>query len=114
MGQPIQSNNQNMGLQNLAWLGENGQVHTVNQNNQLGGRPMLGASMPPNVGLQNLAYIGENGQLHTKKNGMLGASSPMLINLGFLSDMKHKVADSGFVNTDGLDALHGKVGGLKE
>jgi len=44
----------------------------------------------------------------------LGASSPMLINLGFLSDMKHKVADSGFVNTDGLDALQGKVDGLKE
>jgi len=45
---------------------------------------------------------------------MLGASSPMLINLGFLSDMKHKVADSGFVNTDGLDALQGKDNALKE
>ena len=56
MGQPIQSYNQNMGLQNLAWLGENGKVHTVNQNNQLGGRQMLGA-MPPSLNLQQLAWL---------------------------------------------------------
>ena len=85
MGQPTQSNNQNMGLQNLAWLGENGQVHTVNQNNQLGGRPMLGASMPPSMGLQNLAWLGENGQVHTVNQNnqiggrpMLGAMPPSL------------------------------------
>ena len=69
MGQPTQSNTP-VDLQNLAFLGENGQVHTVNQNNQLGGRPMLGASMPPSMGLQNLAWLGENGQLHTVSHGL--------------------------------------------
>ena len=55
MGQPTQSNTP-VDLQNLAFLGENGQVHTVNQNNQLGGRQMLGA-MPPSLNLQQLAWL---------------------------------------------------------
>ena len=61
-----------MDLQNLAWLGEDGQVHAVNQNNQNGGLPML------------------------------GASSPMLVNLNRFTDMRDKVIDSKYVNKENL------------
>ena len=48
-------------FQNLAWLGEDGQVHTVNQNSN-GGPKMLGATYQPTF--QNLAWLGEDGQVH--------------------------------------------------
>ena len=55
-------NRQNTRLQNLAWLGEDGQVHTVNQNSN-GGPKMLGATYQPTF--QNLAWLGEDNQVHT-------------------------------------------------
>ena len=52
-----------MNLQSLAWIGADGQVHTVKQPEN--GVPMLGAARPA---LQNLAWLGEDGQLHTVKD----------------------------------------------
>ena len=55
-------------LQNLAWLGEDGQVHTVKQLIN-GGPRLVGSAAPPMLGsaspLQNLAWLGEDGQVHT-------------------------------------------------
>ena len=36
----------NINLSNLAWLGEDGTVHTVNNQVNTNGRPLLGASAP--------------------------------------------------------------------
>ena len=43
---PTKNTMPTLGLQNLAWLGEDGQVHTVNQNSN-GGPKMLGATYQP-------------------------------------------------------------------
>ena len=43
---PTKNTKPTLGLQNLAWLGEDGQVHTVNQNSN-GGPKMLGATYQP-------------------------------------------------------------------
>ena len=66
-----------MNLQSLAWIGADGQVHTVKQPEN--GVPMLGAARPA---LQNLAWLGEDGQVHTvhqSANGipMLGSAAPL-------------------------------------
>ena len=66
-------------LQQLAWLGEDGTIHSVNQPQMT--QPLLGASAPmmgawldeegemhTNDGLQNLnigAWLGEDGEIHT-------------------------------------------------
>ena len=77
-------------MQNLAYLGADGQVHVpsrVSNNNLLGG-PLLGSSMnsqammSPNFSLQNLAWLGEDNQVHhvnQPANGpmMLGSSAPL-------------------------------------
>ena len=47
-------------LQQLAWLGEDGQIHSVNQPNDMNGVPLLGASAPM-MG----AWLDEEGELHT-------------------------------------------------
>ena len=74
----------NINLQNLAWLGADGQVHTVQQNNlNLDGfvgaaPPMLGAVNPMALNLQNLAWLGADGQVNTVNDGLRGSGKPML------------------------------------
>lgn len=101
-------------LQNLAWLGADGKVHTVPQSNGLHMDGMVGAPAPRMLGataphLQNLAYLGSDGKVHTVPNNhlegmrgspMLGATAPhvALVNLGLLSDLKHKAVEHGLVD----------------
>ena len=47
-------------LQQLAWLSEDGQIHSVNKQNNMNGTPVLGASAPM-MG----AWLDEEGELHT-------------------------------------------------
>ena len=75
-----------LGLQNLAWLGKDGQIHTVKQPENYNGPPLRGAVRPlvgSSAPLQNLAWLGEDGQIHTVKqpenyNGirLVGSSAP--------------------------------------
>ena len=46
-------------LQQLAWLGEGGLIHSVNKQNNMKGTPLLGASAPM-MG----AWLDEEGELH--------------------------------------------------
>jgi len=115
-------------LQNLAFLGADGKVHTVNQ--QQNGVRMLGASAPQ-LDLQNLAFLGADGKVHTvnqQQNGtpLLGATAPHLDlqnlaymdelelqQLGLLSGLKHRAEESQFIDHSKLDQLSGKVNNMK-
>lgn len=81
-------------LQNLAWIGQDGQVHNIQKPTNVFGPQMVGSSYTPRgLNLQNLAWLGEDGEVHTvndnangNSRGLLGATRPQLQNLAWLDE----------------------------
>jgi len=64
-------------LQNLAWLDEDGQIHSLQGKD--GNGMMLGASAPS---LESLAWLGKDGKVHHTEQSAASNGAPNLGSVG--------------------------------